>query len=280
MSWYDPTSWNWTGGEAGKDINTKPQQYDYATGQLGQIASSAAGRAAPTITGSHLDASNLNQSRAGLYGVAGNLGAIASGQQQGAGEIAVNRGVGQATAAQTAAARAAHGANAALAFRNAQRNTADIGLAGAGQAAQARAQDQQAANAQLGQIYANAYGQDTSVAQANATLAQQAALANQSAQLQQTSLNDAARIQALGQLLGWDQTTINAQIQKAQVNAQDKGILGGVLQTAGQIGSSYFAGGFGGGGAPSGVSPIGQAAGPITSPNYNDPIAPYRRPAF
>ena len=281
MSWWDPTSWNWTGGQAGKDINTKPQQYDYATGQLGQIAGSAAGRAAPTIAGTQLDPTQMGQSRAGLYGVASNLGAIASGQQMGAGQIAVNRQVGQASAAQIAAARSARGANAALALRNAARNSADIGLAGAGQAAQAQLADQQAANAQLGQIYGGLYGQDANVAQANAQLGQQAQLANQGAQLQQTALNDARQIQALGQMLGWDQTRINAEIQKAQINAQDKGILGSLMQVGGQIGAAYATGGLSAAPGVAAAAPaLAQASAPITSPSYDDPFGQYRRPAF
>lgn len=223
------------GGQASSSIDPKLQHYDAATGQLGQIAASAAGRDAPTVQAQQLNAGNLNQSRAGLMGVAGNLGSIASGQNAGAGELAVNRQVGQATAAQTAAARMAHGANAALAARNAARNTADLGLAGAGQAAGAQMQDQQAANAQLANVYGNLYGQDTNVAGMNAQLGQQAALANQNAQLTQTGMNDAARIQALGQQLGWDQARIQAEIAKAQVQTQDKGIFGGLLAAGGQV---------------------------------------------
>lgn len=284
LGWSDlnPLNWDWRGGQAGNAINAKPQQYDFATGQLNQLAQTAGNRAAPQITGAQLDPTQMGQSRAGLFGVANRLGAIAGGQALGAGEMAVNRQIGQATAAQMAGARSAHGANAALAYRNAMRNTADIGLAGAGQAAQAQLADQAAANQQLGSIYGSAYGQDASVAAQNAQLGQGAQIANQGATLQQRQMNDALQIQALGQMLGWDQATINAQIAKANANAQDKGILGGALQTAGQIGAAYFTGGASLA-APGGM-PGAQAApapsGPVTSPSYEDPLAPYRRPVF
>lgn len=259
------------GGKATQGINTQPGHYDQATNQLGQIATAAGQRSAPTAATTQLGPAfqlaggPQDQARAGLMGVTNRLGAIAGGQAPGAGELAVNRQVSSATAAQNSAARAARGANAALAFRNAARNTADIGLAGAGQAAQAQMADQQAANAQLGQMFGTMRGQDIDYASQNAQLGQQAmieqarmgqstALANLQAQLAQTGMNDQQQMQALGQMLGWDQAQIAAQIQKAQIAAGDKGILPGLLQAGGQIGAAYATGGLsaaaGGGGAP------------------------------
>jgi hypothetical protein len=239
---------NWfVGGDASSALPKGPQQYNAVTGQLGQIAAGAPNRQAPQTQAYQLDPAaqlaggQMDQSRGGAMGVANNLGAIASGQQAGAGELAVNRQVSQATAAQAAAAHMARGANAALAYRSAARNTADIGMAGAGQAAQAQMADQQAALGQQGQLYGAMYGQDANVAAQNAqlqqqamlqqgTFGQQAALANQQAQLAQTSLNDQARIQALGQQLGWDQATIDAQLKGAEVKSADKGILAGIFK--------------------------------------------------
>ena len=172
------------GGTATKGINTQLGGYDAAQAQLSQLGQAQA----PTAQAAALDRTQLDQSRAGLMGVTNRLGAVAGGQQAGAGELAVNRQLGQANAAQVSAARMAHGANAALAYRNAMRNQADMGLAGAGQAAQAQMQDQQAANAQLGQLYGGMYGQDTAVAQANANYQQQTNMANQQAALQSRAL--------------------------------------------------------------------------------------------
>jgi hypothetical protein len=266
LAGYDATKNFLFGGDATKNLDAQPKQYDYATDQLRQFQ----GRAAPTIAGAQLDPTQYGQSRAGMFDTAGRLTGIARGTAPGAGEIAVNRQVGQATAAQTAAARSAHGANSALAYRNAMRNTADIGLAGAGQAAQAQFADQQAANAQLAQLYAQAYGLDTSVAGQNAQLSQGAALANQNAQLTQ----QAQQIQALGQMLGWDQARINAELAKAGLAQQDKGIMPGLLSGAGQAAAAYATGGAsmamggapGGGGASlSQLYPHG-GGGPVTTP--------------
>lgn len=304
------------GGNATKSIDAQPKQYDYATGQLQQMANNAQGRSAPTtqaaqlgpayqMQGQQLAQGQMDQSRGGMLGVANRLGAIASGQQMGAGEMAVNRQLGSANAGMLGAARGVRGAQSAIAFRNAMRGVADNSLAGAGMAAQSRMQDQAGANAQLGSIYGGMYGQDANVAAQNAQLGQQAGmfnaqqgqqvalqqgafnqqtnLANQTAQLQQQQMNDAQQIAALGQMLGWDQTRINAEIQKAQVAAGDKGILPGLLQAGGQIGAAYATGGAslaagaGGGAAPAAAVP---SVGPVTSTNYNDPLAPYRRPVF
>lgn len=243
------------GGDATKGIDTKPQNYDKVTSQLGQIAASAQGRAAPQAQAYQmgpavqLAGGPQDQARQGQMGVANRLGAIASGQQAGAGELAVNRQVGQAAAQQVAAARMARGANAALAARGAARNMADIGLGGAGAAAQAQMQDQQNANAQLGSVYDSMRGQDIGFAGQNAQLGQQAllqqaamgqqtALANLQAQLAQRGMNDQQQIAAMGQMLGWDQAKINAELAKAGIAATDKGILPGLLSAGGAIGAA------------------------------------------
>lgn len=278
------------GGKAAAGVDGKLVNYDPVTDRLGKIADASQGRVAPAAqtvmagrtqlgAPAQLATGQIDQSRGGMLGVANRLGGIASGTQLGAGEIGVNRQVGAATAAQQAAARMARGANAALAYRQAARNTADIGLAGAGMAAQAAAQDQANANAQLGQLYGNMYGQDASVAAQNAQLGQQAmlqqgamdqqaaivnaqagnatALANLQAQLAQSGMNDQQQLAALGQILGWDQATLQAQLAKAQVAAGDKGMLPGLLQVGGQIGAAAATGGASLGATGLGAKPQG-----------------------
>lgn len=226
------------GGTATKGINTKLGGYDQAQAQLGQLGGTRAPMAQAAQLGQayQLNQGQMDQSRGGMMLTANRLGAIAGGQQAGAGEMAVNRQVGQAQSAQASAARQARGANAALAYHNGMRNSADIGLAGAGQAAAAQMQDQQAANAQLGQLYGSMYGQDANVATQNAQLGQQqmlqqgamnqqTALANQNAELQGRAL----QIQALGQQLGWSKEQIDLELQRAGIDAADKGMFAGLL---------------------------------------------------
>lgn len=229
------------GGEATEGISTKPQNYDAATGQLGQIASAAGGRMAPQVVGTQLAGGPQNQARQGQMDLTNRLGAIATGQQAGAGELAINRQVGQANAAQMSAARAARGANAALAARTAARNQADIGLGGAGQAAAAQLQDQAAANAQLGQTFGQVRQGDLEFAGQNAQLGQQAQIENMRARLAQTGMNDQQQIAALGQQLGWDQARINAELQRAAIAAGDKGLLPGLIQAGAQAGAAFAA---------------------------------------
>lgn len=240
MSWYDPSSWdlsdyslhgahNWfVGGDATKQLNnTQVLGMQQAQQQLGGLATAQA----PSMQASQLNGDQMAQSRAGAYGVANRLGGIAGGQQAGAGELAVNRQLGQAQAQQTAMARSQRGANSSIAARNAARNSMDMSQAGAGQAAQAQMADQQAANAQLGQLYGSMYGQDAQVAAQNAQLQQQAAMSNQDAVLKSRALN----IQALGEQRGWSQAQIDLELKRAGVGVADKGIVAGLFGGGGSM---------------------------------------------
>jgi len=82
----------------------------------------------------------------------GQLQGIASGQQQGAGELATQRQMANANAAQQSMARMARGGNAALAYRNAANNTAANGISAAGLGQQAALQDQMNAQGLLSQV--------------------------------------------------------------------------------------------------------------------------------
>jgi hypothetical protein len=248
------------GGSATKDLNTQGANYGASQGYLQNAMNTAGGRAAPTSQAAQLGpAAQLNgapqdQFRQQQMGMAGRLGAIASGQQAGAGELAVNRQVGQGIAAQQAGAQMARGANAALAARQAARSTADLNVNGAGMAAQAQMGDQMNANQQLGGLLAQGRGQDLDMAGQNANFQQQqmmqqgqfnqqTGLANQSAQLAQTGMNDAYGMSATQGMMGLDQQQYQNELQKRQLQLQDKGILPGLLQTAGQIGATYATGG-------------------------------------
>lgn len=250
------------GGQDTKNLPTQTANYDYAQGYIKNQLGGLAGRAAPTSqmytmgAAAHLDPAQQARARAQQQQLADRLGLIAGGQQAGAGELAVNRQVGQATAAQQAAARMARGANAALAMRNSARNTADLGVAGAGQAAMAQMQDQAAANGQLAGILQGMRGQDLDLAGQNAAFqqqqmmqqgqfGQQTNLANQQAQLAQTGMNDSAQLGYLAQLLGLDQAQLAALYQAKGLQMGDKGIFPQVLQTAGQMGAAYAGGGVG-----------------------------------
>lgn len=262
----------------GDDAPPPPPPNPIATAALGNIVSGAQGRGAASIYGSQFTVDPTG--RQGILDTTGRLGRIAAGTQQGAGEMAVNAQVGRANAAQMAAARASHGANAALAFRNSMRNQADIGLAGAGQAGAMRLQDQAAANQQLGGLFANLYGQDANVASQNAQLSQAAQQANLQAQMQQRQMNDAYQIQALGQMQGWSQQQIDAyraQLQQQQIDMQRPNIMGNLAQGAGTFMQLKAMGAFGGNGGgvqlpdPGGLSqmyPHGdQTGGPVTMPS-------------
>lgn len=211
-------------------------------------------------------ASQIDQSRYGDWrgqqmALAQQLGQVASGQQQGAGELAVQRQIQQGLAGQQAMARSARGGNAALAMRGAAANSAGIGLSGAGQAQGAALQDQSAARAQLGQVLGQGAGQDIGVAQGNAQLQQQmnlqnldarnqqifqqagldqsTSLANMQAKLQAMGMNDAMIQSYMQQLLGMNQAELQARMGQEQAAMAQPGILGGLLSAGGSIGAAY-----------------------------------------
>lgn len=186
---------------------TGAQQTQYAQGMLG--------RPAPMMNTAQSD-----QARQQQQTLADMLMRTAQGTTPGAGEMAVNRQVGQAEASQTSQAAAARGANAALANRTAARNTAAIGVDGAGQAAQAQITDQANAHAQLGGLLGGMRAGDINVAGAN-----------QNAQMDQQKI----QLQALAAMLGVDVATLQQDLAKRQLAAGDKGMLPGLLQAGGSI---------------------------------------------
>ncbi len=202
------------GGSKTNNLPTGPASGAFQTSYLKDLLN----RQAP-----QMDTGQYNQTRGQEGQLAGMLFSQANGQTPGAGEMAVNRQVNNAQANQTATAQMARGANAALAGRTAARMNADLGVNGAGQAAQAQMQDQTNARSQLGGLLNNMGGQAIQVAGAN----QQGQLAQQQAQLQ-----------GLAQMLGVDQATLNAALSKAQAQMQDKGMLGSLLQVGGQLGAA------------------------------------------
>jgi len=209
MSWYNPLSW----GQGQKvDLNPNLGRLPGAGDLRGQMQAgldAVRGRQAPqagnTMVGnvrtgqaSQLDPRMQAQFRAQQMQLADRLTGIASGQQQGAGELAAQRQGNNAIAQQQAMARMGRGGNAALAARGAASNAANIGLNTAGLSQQAALQDQSAANAQLGGVISQGREQDIGMAGQNANLQQNMKLANLSAQnqqiFQQAGLNQATSL--------------------------------------------------------------------------------------
>ncbi len=170
-----------------------------------------------------LNAGPQDQFRGMQIGQAGQLQNIASGHAQGAGELAAQRQVANAMAQQQAMARMARGGNALLAGRQAARNTAGIGLAGAGMAQQAALGDQTAAQGLLAQLTGQGRGQDLQLAGQNAQL-----------QSQQNAMNDQLYMNMLQQLTGMDAETLRAKLGLYQAQSQQQGILGPLLSGVGQ----------------------------------------------
>lgn len=231
MSWYGD-AWNgvkdaagavgtWlVGGDATSGMATKPQTADY---QRGYLQDDFMKRGA-----AQMNTGQADQVRAQQGQLSNMLFRQASGQQQGAGELAVQRQANNAQANQASMAQMARGAGAGMAARTAARNSADIGVNAAGQASIAQLQDQQSAQNQLGGLLNAQRGQDI-----------QTAGANQAAQMQQQQL----QLAGLAQMLGIDQAQLQQELAKRQIDAGDKGMLGSLMEIGGQVGAAYASGG-------------------------------------
>lgn len=244
------------GGTATDGMPESPKNTGYMQDYIRRQLDTVGGRPAPRAPGvqiaggGQLDGRDQMQARGQMQTLADRLGGVATGNAKGAGELAVDRQVGQAQADQTARAMLARGGNTALASRDAARNSARIGLAGAGQAQQAALGDQATANSQLAGLLGGMRGQDIGVAQANqagafqqAGLDQQTGLANQQAQLAQTGMNQQAQLGYLAQLLGVDQAALQQDLARRQLGQTDRGILPNLLQVGGTIAAAKAGGG-------------------------------------
>lgn len=151
------------------------------------------------------------------------LQGIASGQQQGAGELAVQRQAANAQAMQQAQARMARGGNAALAYRNAANQQAAIGSNAAGMSQQAADQDQMNAQGLMGQVGASGRGSDINVANANAGFQQN-----------MNQLNSGNYLQFLNQLNQQNQNKYNADLGiGGQREGADAAKTGGLISGVG-----------------------------------------------
>jgi hypothetical protein len=244
MGWTDDVGsfFKWTADPGGifKDENkTDPANARFAdrdylrTGFQTGVDEILYGRKVPQAQRTQLDESQQAQFRNQQMAQANRLGAIASGQQQGAGELAAQRQANRSIAQQQAMARMGRGQ--AGASRMAARNVADIGTSAAGQSQAAALQDQQAANAQLGQIIGQGRAQDQAMASQNAQLEQQRQLAAVDAQLRARGMDDQTRIAYLNQLAQMNQAEMNARMAQEATAAGIPSQSSQMMQAAGPI---------------------------------------------
>ncbi len=120
-----------------------------------------------------------NQERAAQLGLQGQLQAAAAGQGPSVANLQLQQATQQNLKAQMAAAASMRGGvNPALAQRNLGLQGAATGQQAAAQSAMIKMQEQQAAQANLGNLLSGVRGQDINMAQTQAQLNQQAALQN------------------------------------------------------------------------------------------------------
>lgn len=196
-----------------------------------------------------IDNTRQDQYRGREMALADSLGRVASGQERGAGELAVGRQVGNALGQAYGAATMARGNSGAGAARAGARAAGAIGLGGAGMAQQAALSDQMGARSQLAGVLGQGRAADIGVAGQNAgaqnastlqqgQMDQATQLANLTAQLQARGMNDQAIQQYLAQLAQ------NNQFNMARTDARSvptSQIVGGALGQGAQIGAQIAA---------------------------------------
>lgn len=206
------------------------QGYDKTKSDIASAIAARQGVSAPTAQAAQAAGFNTqaqDQIRAQQMGMLSQLGQAAAGQGPSVAQGQFQRNLDQAIAAQRAQAASARGVSPGLAQRMAQQGIAQLTGQAAGDAAQLRAQEQVAARGQLADALSGVRGQDIGAAQGvmqgsqfNAGLTQQAALANQQANLQNQAGMDQYVAQLMQMGLSADQAQTQANIAYQQMQAQ------------------------------------------------------------
>lgn len=156
---------------------------------------------------------NMSEFRNAQMSQLNQLQGIMSGQQQGAGELAVQRQYQNQLAAQQSAARMARGPMAGLAMQGARDQMAGAGINAMGMGQQAALGDQMAAHGMAANVSQAGRGQD----------------------MQHTQMDDAQRLAYLQQLTGMNAAELQAQVGAMQAaNAKPSG-LGSALSSIAPI---------------------------------------------
>lgn len=211
---------DWLLGGLGK--STDPNDYAVSSPNQGQLQGMMGQQAAQSAAA---DPTQQAQFRQMQMAQALNLQRIAGGQMQGAGELAAQRQVQNAIAAQQAQQRMVRGGgNAGLGLIAGARNAAGIGLSGAGMGQQAAMQDQQMAQGQL----TGALGTGRQGDMGLMNMQQQNNQYNAGAQNQRYDTN-------MGALASNDAQRLQAQQNYMQATTGQQGLAGALIGTAGAV---------------------------------------------
>lgn len=211
--------------------NTRQQQF--ANALLGN------NRSAPTMSAATIDQKDANEWQGRQRSLANALQA----QMEGRGgpslaEMQMQRGLNQSLANANAQAASMRGVNPALALRQTQNAAMNAQQQNVGETAMLRAQEQQAARQQFGDLSTSARTQSADMAKSQAELQQAAATNNQRAALDQANMNDAReRFLREGQMT-MDERSRQANIERERMKSQQSvgynQINSGAYQSAAQ----------------------------------------------
>jgi hypothetical protein len=167
--------------------STKGTQKDY-----NRYARAAERREAPGVVATEINEAPQAEFRAGQSALAQQLLAQSRGEGPSLAQNQLRAATDRNLAQSMAMAASGRGASPGLAMRGVQQQQAGLQSQAARDAATLRLQEQLQAQQALGQVTGQARQQDLGMAQSQADLSQQAALANQRARLDQAQLNQQA----------------------------------------------------------------------------------------
>ncbi len=195
------------------DEETKKRQAEFAA----QLAASQ-NRAAQQVNAAQINSSPQEQFRNAQLMLTNQLQQQAAGQGPSLAQSQLRQGTDRNIQQAMAMAASQRGANAGQGLRGIGMQAAQANQQAAAQSADLRAQEQMAARQQVAGVLQGGRAQDVGLATEQATLQQQAALANQQAGLQQQSLNDQQARFYNSSMADMDQKNREARMAHEQMN--------------------------------------------------------------
>lgn len=237
---------------------------DYLQGRLGGVDGRQAPQAGRTTIGqvrqgqgANINTGPQDQFRMREMLLADQAARVASGQDKGAGELAVRRQMQQAAAQQQSNAASQRGGAAGMAGRAAARGLGANSVNAAGMAGQAALQDQGAARNLLAGVLGQGRGADIGLATQQAGLNQQmnmanldaqnqkvfqqagldqaTSLANMQSKLAQSGMNDQQSIALMAQFYGISLAEMQARLGQEVTNMGQTGYVAEIMQQAGPL---------------------------------------------
>lgn len=247
-----------SGGYSPAQTSYQMQYGDMNQGRAVDIFNRIGSYQTPEMQAAQMTPAEQEQWRQQQMALIAQLQGQAAGQIPGQAQQQLQQGQQAAINAAASMATTARGVSPAMARRIAAQGAADATMGTAQQSGIAQAQDMARAEAALAGALQGMRGQDVAWAGQQAEFDQQAALANQQAEFANRQMQDQGQLAALAQSFGMDQQQMQNLIEQERLrgwmhdqqaatnltnatsdSAYIQGLVGGGMNTAGQIGSIW-----------------------------------------